>query len=361
MISSLDAQESQFVRCLFNIFNTHFYRCSIIEANVLRGDLPVTFINEPHAPGLTDNNVTILSFDHSQQRLFYLNYLTRDFVQRFINLEILELNAVHLSTINPDAFEVCNIRELGLFANNNFAGIPDGVFRNCQQMTVLRMWQTNLRVVRRETFEGLVNLQTLNLNSNTNIVLEDPFDDLVNLRILNLFNCGLTLISNVWFEKLHRLENLNLERNNIRIIPPGAFTNLRNLITLNLIENGILRLEKAIGTLPSLQTMNMGWNNLNYIEPSFFSDFNNIYLFNGISNTCINVVVINDNEIPFENHPAFSRCFYNFIGPTTPTTTTTNIPDLTTPSPSDGSMREKFNLKILLMSMLVVQILSCLY
>lgn len=308
-----------------NIYPTFHYTCNSYEARVPRGDLPVTFINQPHmAGGFTDLNVTRLSFD-IRERPFQLTYLTRDVVQRFSNLQLFIISA-NLTSINQDAFEVCNIEILDIFSNPDLTEFPNLVLKNCVRMINLRLSHNNIRSVNGQSFVGLDNLQTLQIIFNQNITIpEDTFRPLSNLRRLDLINLAITEINPGWFIGLSRLESLNFDTNLISSISSETFENLPNLIILTISSNPINRLN-SFGSMPSLQNVFASWCRLNEIEPNFFEELPNIHTFDGRSNLCIREIVTEVRGIDFQRENAFTNCFNNFLGITTTTTTTTQAP-----------------------------------
>ena len=140
-------------------------------------------------------------------------------------------------------------------------------------LTSLDVGFNNIASVDNGTFEGLRNLQMLNLGSNMIRILEsNVFTDLENLLELKLSYNNMQSIHEDAFRGLRKLAKLMLDRNRLEVLPKKLFLGLSNLNTLLLRYNQLRSLEVGIfHGLGSLSLLNLYDNNLRTLPFGLFS------------------------------------------------------------------------------------------
>lgn len=288
--------------------------------------LPIRFLGN-HSPGYNDSHVQQIWAGFGQSRFHHV--LTKEFVQHFENINFLDVGWSNMTRINEDAFERCDRLEfISIQGNRYLTAIPNGIFKNCQNLLLLHISSNDLRSLQAEIFEGLSNLDELSVGWNPIESLPiGVFSNLTNLRILRMEGCRLNVLNPGFFIGLVSLISVNLFGNEITHIPRGAFNDSQNLQTLRLNWNRINRLD-SFSHLPVLHIFDIGNNRMGAIEPDFFTNFPILYEFSSVGNNCVNQRVLNVSQIDFEEDPVFNQCFANWLITTTTATTTVG----TTPS-----------------------------
>ena len=122
--------------------------------------------------------------------------------------------------------------------DNELTDLPDHVFMDQSQMTLLDLEGNRLSAVRSGMWQGLSNLWAVSLAYNelgTVTSLEDGFSGLSLLQTLWLTNNGITTLPSGLFSSVHlpSLTEVILEHNEMGILPDGVFagaTNLNNVM-----------------------------------------------------------------------------------------------------------------------------------
>ena len=120
---------------------------------------------------------------------------------------------------------------------------------------------------------GLTSLTHLLLQRNAIRELNaEIFTDLTNLRVIDLSFNRLTTIRAGVFTNLSNLEELLLYHNAIHAIQPGAFEGLLTMTALNLYHNNIedIEADMFLGVSSALKELDLGYNNISVIGPDVF-------------------------------------------------------------------------------------------
>eukprot|EP00122_Pirum_gemmata_P002848 Pgem_evm1s2566 len=121
------------------------------------------------------------------------------------------------------------------------------VFSLLPNIRVLNLESNNMQTINISNFAGLSNLSRLDLGSNNIPESGLPsFSSLTNLTFLSLKNNRITSIKNSTFDGLSKLTHLNLELCRISAIESHAFEDLFTLQTLNLKSNALLGIPFAL-------------------------------------------------------------------------------------------------------------------
>ncbi len=197
------------------------------------------------------------------------------------NLQSLNLNVNHLTSLPASFGNLANLQSLGLVAD---------------QLTSLPA-----------SFGNLVHLQFFNFNANPLISLPISFSNLANLQYLDLSFNQLTSLPNS-FSNLDSLQFLYLSHNQLKSLP-AMFGNLANLQSLDLSYNRLMSLPASFGNLANLQSLYLTSNHLMSLPNSFenLANLQTLYLdYNQLSGhlphlfSSIKIVVIYYNDYTFD-------------------------------------------------------------
>ena len=174
--------------------------------------------------------------------------------------------------------------------------LPDGLFDNC--LKVLKLSSNKFLKLETSTFQNLVNLEGLNLSSNSieradysNIfaynknlrkldiscissksLSKQSFNGL-NLTELHLRYCKITDLDEELFNGLVNLTVLDLCHNKIMSLPDDIFKNLTNLKYLDLSSNQISKLPVSLfNSLVSLESLHLYFNEITNIPNGLFDN-----------------------------------------------------------------------------------------
>lgn len=142
--------------------------------------------------------------------------------------------------------------------------IPDGLDSSTR---FLYLFANGIKGIKAGDFNGLVNLEMLDLSQNklTNLPAR-VFEPLTSLKNLDLSANQITYISEECFQGMPQLERLYLYSNHIESIHPSAFNGLKNLLELKLQGNILTSL--PLLSLPSLLLLDLRFNDLPSLKPS---------------------------------------------------------------------------------------------
>ena len=142
--------------------------------------------------------------------------------------------------------------------------IPKGVSPSTKS---LYLFSNGIEELTTEDFEGLENLEMLDLSQNKLTELpERVFEHLASLRNLDLSSNQITHISEECFQGMALLERLYLYSNLIVTIHPAAFNGLENLLELKLQGNQLTSLPAL--SMPQLLLLDLRFNVLPDLGPS---------------------------------------------------------------------------------------------
>ncbi|XP_030645868.1 vasorin b [Chanos chanos] len=131
----------------------------------------------------------------------------------------------------------------------------------------LYLFQNGIETLSQEDFEGLQNLEMLDLSQNKLSELTDHvFEPLSSLRNLDLSSNQITHIYKDSFAGLELLQRLYLYSNQIESIHPAAFDELTELLELKLQGNKLTMLPAL--KMPSLLLLDLRYNNIPLPDPA---------------------------------------------------------------------------------------------
>jgi len=165
-----------------------------------------------------------------------INFLPAN-IGRLVNLEILELRENYLESLPPTVKLLQKLRLLDL-GRNNFEELPSDL-------------------------GNLIELQELLLDEN-NLCDISAVGDLINLRHLDIASNRLDMFPTE-LANCTLLEILDVDGNEIEVLPDDAFVNMVNLTRLNLNFVGLKFLPPSIGNCASLEELKLHENYLQHL------------------------------------------------------------------------------------------------
>ncbi|KOB72878.1 18 wheeler [Operophtera brumata] len=222
------------------------------------------------------------------QLLLFESFLEANYFQRFPALAKLTLQNCKVLRIPGNAFE--GLRELKKLSirSKNYDWSPNknlelslGTFNGLRELQALDLGENNLKAIPTDVFCPLDNLQVLNLTHNKiksfdrvgfgnscgssllsldlsnnelkSLSEESEITGLKRLQELNLQNNNITDISSETFNGLISLRILNISYNNLQFIPEGTFASTKELREVYLNNN--LLFELAAGVFHRLEQL----------------------------------------------------------------------------------------------------------
>ncbi|XP_018015030.1 toll-like receptor Tollo [Hyalella azteca] len=181
---------------------------------------------------------------------------------------------VQLTRLRQLQIEYCKIGEV---PRDAFAGL--GNLQNLTLKTFNTDWSAMTLSIAPDAFYHQTVLENLDLGDN-NIWTLPPrlFCGLGNLTMLNLSRNRLQDINDLSFNNAikkcaPRLRQLDLSFNHFNVVPPFAFSALKNLTSLNLSLNGIQDLaDQALFGMYSLEVLDISGNLLSTLPPELFKE-----------------------------------------------------------------------------------------
>ncbi|XP_051172992.1 uncharacterized protein LOC127289229, partial [Leptopilina boulardi] len=194
--------------------------------------------------GTIFKNITQLHIGGNQffslgSSLQYNSYLN---IKNMTNLKILTATRCDMRKINNDAFDgVKNLEKLNL-SINFIDEIIDNTFKKLTTLKIISMSYNRLKKIPKEM--SLKNLKQLFLNYNfIDTIEKNSLDNSHNLEKLYLRGNRIKTIEINSFQNLVKLTNLDLRENEIHTFYINWASNLKNLHNLNLINNNISSIE----------------------------------------------------------------------------------------------------------------------
>ncbi|CAJ0946313.1 unnamed protein product [Ranitomeya imitator] len=187
--------------------------------------------------------VNLTGLDLSQNNLSSMVNINFTNAHRVLSVYLEENKLVDLT---EESFSgLVNLQEL--YINHNLiATISLNAFAGVGNLLRLHLNANRLQVVNSQWFEGMPHLEILMIGENPIIKIEDMnFKPLINLRSLVLAGINLTEISDNAFIGLENLESISFYDNRFINVPSVALQKVRNLKFLDLNKNPIRRIQRG--------------------------------------------------------------------------------------------------------------------
>lgn len=165
---------------------------------------------------------------------------------------------------------------LDVYGYSTATHIPDGIFQRFPHLSEVNIG-TKLTTINRDDFKDANELIKLELQHNDiHIVPRDAFAELTRLERLSFSGSHIKTIEDFAFNGLSQLVHLILERNYLTEIKRNTFAGLMNLESLDLSSNRISTIEEDAFSLPKLQYLFLHRNPIIDLPNGFFNGMPNL-------------------------------------------------------------------------------------
>ncbi|XP_069191330.1 leucine-rich repeat and immunoglobulin-like domain containing-NOGO receptor-interacting protein 4 [Procambarus clarkii] len=250
-------------------------RCVGVSFNVV----PILFNPGLRRLNLAHNTIdsvggALVFFDRLEELDLSHNMLTSlDTGNLEAQAQLQELRLAHnnLTTMLPGAFKGLVSLNLLDLSHNGMTDLPAKVLDDVPSLTVLLLAHNKLHFLAEYTFRGLRGLHVLDLCDNYfRHVPSSALDDLKSLKSLHLCRNRLTRLDSEAFTT-KTLTSLSLETNNIDNVSDSAFQRLHRLQKLNLNDNLLREVPvNILSTLRVLDSLILSKNNFTTVEADAF-------------------------------------------------------------------------------------------
>ena len=170
-----------------------------------------------------------------------LRTLAGDTLIGLSHLRHLRLSANKLRTINATWWQHTSYLETLQIADNQITSIEDNAFASLHRLSDLSLANNDLKSLQKYSFSGLDKLQNLNLDGNRlETIPALAFGALPKLKVLSLSGNPIEIIGYRDLYKLSVYEIRLCHMPVLKIIDPGAFSDLPNLRVLRIHDNSRL-------------------------------------------------------------------------------------------------------------------------
>ncbi|XP_015912501.1 carboxypeptidase N subunit 2-like [Parasteatoda tepidariorum] len=180
----------------------------------------------------------------------YFSYIPHDLLKGHDNLYIIEIRDTTLISLSDtDTAFVGAEKEVWKFEMRHcvlFGDFDWYQLRNMTQLEEIELTDIGLKYIDIDAnFPHSFNLKVLALNYNSISYISDQgFSKFVNLENLDLMDSNISKLKRSMFPNL--LVRIDLSSNKISSLPSDLFTNMPNLIVLNLDKNGFQTLDQTL-------------------------------------------------------------------------------------------------------------------
>lgn len=295
--------EAQNVACNYSMVAFAGYTCTLISQNI-QNEMDMAQIGGQHLPGMGDTDVTGLRQTGSTIQVF-----PSLIINRFVAMDSVLLSGTGMRLFNAPITNCNTLSSVSIFGAH-ISSMPQGIFRNCQEMVLLAI-SSPINFISLDAFVGLTNLRTLSLfGGNIPSFNYEVLRPLVRLESLFLGTrmvnysvplpnmpqlTQLSLDGNdfvTWNPELvgnnPQIRFLSLADNPITSLTSNAFVNLTELDFLNL-SNLQLQVLPTFEGLGNLDTLFLTSNNLTTITAAPFRDMWNLIQLEVASNQIVTV------------------------------------------------------------------------
>ncbi|CAL1533345.1 unnamed protein product [Lymnaea stagnalis] len=212
--------------------------------------------------------------------------LTRESFADAFSLEYLDVSGNMIEDIESKTFYGSPLlKELNV-SRNRITKLDKHMFEHNQNVEHLYFDGNLISTIENGTFIGLDNIMTIDLANNyleDQLALNtDMFTGCSNITNLRLANSTITMISRETFRELKKLHSLDLAQNKLTHIPDGAFAHLQSLSLLKLDHNQLTTLTRRWPLPQTLQVLLLDDNHITDISGDAFNglDLTNLFLNN---------------------------------------------------------------------------------
>lgn len=232
--------------------------------------------------------------------------LINDWIVELPALTSLFLSACQLEFIEPTTFRNLMHLEVLDLSSNSLKKLDSRLFSSNKNLTQLSLQGNQISDLAGDIFKGLTKLMYLFLEVNSiDKIPEGIFEDLTSLNTLNLSNNEIAFSDenefphdrNI-FKGLNKLINLDLNYNQITVIPGGSFQDLISLEDFTLKYNKIRFLQNKQDTsifkgLGKLTYLDLSYNDIGVIPAGTFQGLDRLESFSLENNK---IIFLDNNE-----------------------------------------------------------------
>lgn len=221
----------------------------ILNRNNIRFIPPFTFYGTPNLKTLSLSHNDLLDIYITDLagllELEYLDLSFNNFTQLselslppFPKLKLANFGNNPITTIFPNTFEVMNTTDSLIIGSEDvYLSLITNSFLGLTLLKALTLYNLNIKLLKRDLFVGMPNLNELTLTGDIARIDYDTFLEVFRLKKLFLSNCKIRNISMDAFIGLENLSVLDLSQNELEYLPPAVFDQLINIKEIYLNKN----------------------------------------------------------------------------------------------------------------------------
>ncbi|KAL7013848.1 hypothetical protein ACKWTF_015616 [Chironomus riparius] len=268
------------------------YRCDFLFVSLKESFENATELSTPHLPDKTDDDVQSVEYRHGAFSLKFPSMIC----DKFKNLKSINMESGFVGKVDEKMLENCT--NLEKFRMNSLSEdtLPENLFKNTTKLRMLYIFSISLKTFSRGVLatvnQTLTDLE-LSIRSDSFTFPSDFLVPLSNLRSLELTIGKLTNLPPTFFENSEKLEVLRMVECNIQDLPKDIFKPLINLQELDLSRNNLKVVHSdSFGSHPSLMTVDISGSPTS-IDPKLYQLPSLLYVRMPIS--CGKSILVEDN------------------------------------------------------------------
>lgn len=251
----------------FDTFSGVTLVCAGSEGKIFIDDNQIICFNWPKSINLTD----VRTLDFQQCRFGVIHQ--KKFFDTFKSMHTLIISDMEMENLQTDTFlEASNLLHL-IASQNSLTEIPPKLFINADKLTHVDFSKNKIKKIDTFGFVGAISLETLDLSQNFLTQLDvQAFKDQSNLKMLNLSH---NTINELDLRNLSAINLLALDvsKNNLTVLTAHTFDGFTKLKLLNLSSNPIGNLKtETLFYVASLEYLNLRNTNISSIRMGTFSN-----------------------------------------------------------------------------------------
>nr|XP_058955675.1 leucine-rich repeat-containing G-protein coupled receptor 5-like isoform X5 [Pocillopora verrucosa] len=224
-------------------------------------------------------------------------------------LKYLRLSGNQLEKLSREIFlELSALEELDL-SYNQLQFLPRGILSNNTNLTELNLSNNKIQRLPMDIFGNLTQMKRLFLSSNK-LQRLPRFTNLSKLEILYMDNNSLVHLSPDQFQGLSKLEELAVYENNIKHLPREVFKGMKNMMSMNFYFNNIRAItnEHLKDVAPTIRFLYFHFNEMRELPEGFFSNMKNLITATVDTNLMCCHLTKEDADCDFAYVDSFASC-----------------------------------------------------
>ncbi|XP_055624941.1 toll-like receptor 3 [Toxorhynchites rutilus septentrionalis] len=208
----------------------HPFDCGITNVKLRKGE------QADFGLGWERNRQKKITFENS-----ILQYLPKNLIDAFPSLQLLKLEDLQITEIEPHAFQNANKLSILLLQNNQLGEIARGSFEGANQLTYMSLSNNDITYMDDNTFNRAISLKSLWLDGNK-IERLPNFGTNVGLESVNASYNSLNSIPDNHFAYNSQLKKIDVSHNQLTQFDLWQLNNKASLNTIDVSFNGLTRL-----------------------------------------------------------------------------------------------------------------------